>query len=337
MPAHGWRAVPEDQQGIFGPLETLASPDILLERLIQQAFEEHTARFPPAPPAWAKRHQWMRWRIRSWRPGEAQPFWGSRRLREDPLDRTAVIAVMQPERWACSGDQVFNDFLALNLRYTLRNQDDGVIACMTYDQTRAWLQGQREEGNTARLSLFPSREDYGKIVKFLSNYGPDFVPYRWENCLTDDQLDYFSTFNRSWQTFGQMVQHLITKPIPVPAFLDAKGGSIGSDPVTIALRTLKHRLGQLEPRLLRLPEGKVITTFEPTHGLAICYVTLWEALQSHQAPLRFCALPTCQRPFFFQRRDQHGCSRAHADALRDMRRRGAHDRSLARSTRVGQP
>jgi hypothetical protein len=308
------------RRGDFGPPETLTSADVLLERLIQRAFEMRTATFPPAPPAWAKRHEWVRWRIRRWRPGEVPPLWGSRRLLEDG-DLTVIIAVMQPECWACSGDKVFNDFLTLDLRYTLRNEDDDIIDCLTYEQTSGWGQGQRQEGKAARLSLFPAPEDYRKIVNFLSKYGPDFVPFRWADRLGDDQLDYFSAFYRAWQTFAQIVQRLITKPIPALAPLEAKEGSISSDPVTIALRSLKYQLGRLAPRLLRLPEGRVVTTFEPTHGLDICYVTLWETLQSHQSPLRFCTLPSCQRPFFPERKDQRCCSKAHAARLRLARHR----------------
>jgi hypothetical protein len=318
------------QWGDFGPPETLTSVDVLLERLIQRAFEMHTATFPPAPPAWAKRHEWVRWRIRRWRPGEVPPLWGSRRLLDDG-DLTAIIAVMLPERWACSGDKVYNDFLALDLRYTLRDGDDGVIECLTYEQTSAWVRGQRQEGKAGRLSLSPSSEDYGKIVEFLSQYGPDFVPYCWTDRLVDDQLDYFSAFNRAWQTFAQTVHRLLTKPIPAPVLPQGRGASITSDPVAIALRTLKHRLSELKPRLLRLPEGKVVTSFESGHGLDICYVALWEALQSRQPPLRFCALPSCQRPFFFDREDQMCCTSAHAARLRVARHRARYARPYSKS------
>jgi hypothetical protein len=277
------------KQGTISPPDVLDDAERLLMRLLRHGHEQRAAKFPVAPPAWAKRHTGLQWTIWEWPPAPSpRPQW-ARMIAEDPFTETSLIATMHHEPMTYSSEDLFNDFLALDLQ-------------------------------SIPTSLYPDPEDRQKMVAFLARYGPDFLPYPCPDRAADDQLDYFSEFNRQYQTFAHAVRYLAQPPTPPPV-LPPGHGSAPYDPVDNALTDLNHGLDQIKPRLRRLTDGTIVTTFEPTHGLCFCYATLWEAVKSHQPLFRFCALPSCQRPFIPQRKDQTCCTTTHATTRRQQQHR----------------
>jgi len=174
-------------------------------------------------------------------------------IAEDPFTETSLIATMHHEPMTYSSEDLFNDFLALGLQ-------------------------------SMPTSMYPSPSDRAKIVAFLARYGPNFLPYPCQDRTEEDQLDYFSEFNRQYQIFAHAVGSLV-KPLTPPPVLPPGHGSAPYDPVDNALTDLNYGLDQIKPRLRRLTDGTIVTTFEPTYGLYLCYTTLWEAMNSSNPPL----------------------------------------------------
>jgi hypothetical protein len=278
------------RQGTIGPPDVLDDVNQLLKTLFRYGYEQRAAKFPVAPPAWAKRHTRFLWTIWEWPPAPSpRPQW-ARMIAEDPCTGTCLIATMHHEPITYSSEDLFNDFLALDLQ-------------------------------SMPTSFYPDPQDRQKMVAFLARYGSDFLPYPCPDRSAEDQLDYFSEFNRQYQTFAHAVRNLAAQPLPPPVFPEGPGGSTTYDPVDNALTNLNHGLDQIKPRLRRLPDGTIVTTFESTYGLHLCYATLWEAMNSSQPPFSFCALPSCRRPFIRQRKDQTCCTTAHATARRQQQHR----------------
>jgi hypothetical protein len=277
------------RRGTIAPPSVLDDAEQLHTSLFRYRDEQRAAKFPVAPPAWVKRHTGFRWTIWEWPPAPSpRPQW-ARMIAEDPVTETSLIATMHHEPMTYSSEDLFNDFLALDLQ-------------------------------SMPASLYPDPQDRKKIVAFLARYGPHFLPYPCPDRAAEDQLDYFSEFNRQYQTFAHAVRYLAQPPAPAPV-LPLGHGSAPYDPVDNALRNLNHGLDQIKPRLRSLTDGTIVTTFEPTHGLYFCYATLWEAVKSHQPPFKVCALASCQRPFIPQRKDQTCCTTAHAATRRQQQHR----------------
>jgi hypothetical protein len=225
------------------------------------------------------------------RQGE-KPCAGPWLMGYDQVAGITLFTVPPYEDRSCTGDELFNAFVALKLSMAGSSQRTGCVHCVSLP-----------EGGC----VYPSTRTRQKILKFLHQYDASFLP------VQDDHTNFFCRFIWEYYTFTFMVNTLIAWQ---------NGGSQqrpSEETADAAMCTLNMGLRQVQPRLQLLAPNVLAPTFEAGHGLYRCYATFLDALQKGQRAFRYCELPSCQMPFIVVRDDQRCCTPRHANSLRQLR------------------
>jgi hypothetical protein len=261
----------------------------------------------------------------------APPSPRERFLGHDDIKSTCLVAMPCPQQVTFTGERLFNAFLTLGLRWTVRDQYGRVRQYLRDTDAKAWRAHHEPKtqpsGRSLRLSLYPSSSDRQKILDFFSRYGPDFRsfslslflppdhkplvelldeqgavlrPYVHPDRQSGDPIDIFSEFCGGYFTFVNDVDILLGQHIPA-ASPASEYDVIPTDLTGHAVENLALALNLPALHVSRLAERTVAASFELQNGLAICYAALWEQYLSDQPRIRRCADPSCDHFFFAQK------------------------------------
>jgi hypothetical protein len=166
----------------FGPPSMLTS-ETLLTALIRYAFTRPSIvktpelDLPVINPSLAKaRRGQCRYVVRRFRVGQATLSPEEYFLGPDISgDLLTITRTQEPVHFTT--DQLFNTFIRLNLRWTLRDAIGRCTGRLSDTEVDTWKSDRRRTRRGRWLSLYPSRGDPKKIIHFIETYGPGFLRY----------------------------------------------------------------------------------------------------------------------------------------------------------------
>jgi hypothetical protein len=345
----------------FGAPATLTA-ESLLEGLLRRALVQISSRYrritPPLqydPPVSSSSDDLTMRRcskIARLCPGRSYLLPGEK-IFGDNRDGTFLTATMTTKSVRFQKEDLFNAFLSLDLKWTLRDHHFQLVQCLSDAEAAEWK--SQIQPHQTQLSLYPSPRDRKKIFKFLETYGENFLPYPpdtshpiasvfmdrfnaqrlrlwypFEEFIHQPPLvfrthwrfwigwNYLVEFNYQNQTFARTVRCLTGQMLQCSA---QDQGTQDVEPVKEALTALGRGLDGVKLGVFRGQDGAFTTDVDAHNALQQCYALLWETLPHYQATFRQCALPGCGIAFIPTRKDQVCCTRKHAARLRARRAR----------------
>jgi hypothetical protein len=132
---------------------------------------------PAIVPSIAEAWTWQsRYVVRRFRFGQATLLPGEYLLGPDIAGDLLTITRTQ-ETIRFTTEQLFNTFIRLNLRWTLRDAAGRCVQRLSDMEADTWKSDRRRTRRGRWLSLYPSRGDRKKIIRFIETYGPKFLRY----------------------------------------------------------------------------------------------------------------------------------------------------------------
>jgi hypothetical protein len=208
-----------EKEHTFGSPAALTAEG-LLAGLIHRAFQQHSLRVqnapqspqygPPVSSSSSSDDLTIRpcFKIGRLSPGRSYLLPGEEILGDD-LGGTVLTATRTTKSVHFHKEDLFNAFLTLDLKWTLRDRHFQLVRCLSDAEAAEWK--SHASPRRTQLSLYPSSRDHKKIFKFLETYGENFLPWPPDisHPIASAFMDRFYAQRLSlWHSFIEFLAHV---------------------------------------------------------------------------------------------------------------------------------